>query len=216
MTPDQIRAFQGRQQLVDGVLGPPTDWFGKPLKVDGDLGAKTRWALGISRLDPRRQAIVKRACSKVGQFETVANRGPWPDFVNRRAGILVPEDPTVPLPDAAWCASHSSWCMSVDGLPERAEAGAMNLVEQLRRPTFVLPGDFGWFPTGGRHAHIFPIVATMPGEVAGAEGNHGNRCALVRRLMSEIQIVSAFPVEELPEIPSSELDLVLVKGASTR
>jgi hypothetical protein len=215
MTPDDVKAFQGRNQLVDGILGPPTDWLGRKLRVDGDFGPKTRWALAISRLDPRRQAIVKRACSKVGQFETVANRGPWPDFVLRRCGIHVPEDPTVPLPDAAWCAAHASWCMSVDDLPERKEPGTLNLVAQLRRPTFILPGDFGWFSTGGGRAHIFPIIALGAGEVAGAEGNHGNRVALVRRRTTEIQIVTPFPVEELAEIPP-ELPLAPVQAAGTR
>lgn len=217
MTQDEVAKFQGTKLLVDGELALPTDWLGKPLRVDGDLGPKTRWALAISRLDPRRQAVVKRSCSKVGKFETpgVANRGEWPDFVLRRAGILVPEDPNIPLPDAAWCAAHASWCISVDGLPVRKEAGAMNLVALLRRPSFVQPGDVGWFPTGGGHAHIFPIVAVGPGEVAAAEGNHGNRVALVRRRMSEIQIVTPFPVEELAEIPP-ELDLVTVKAAGTR
>jgi hypothetical protein len=217
LTAADIRRFQSAEQLVDGRLEPPTDWLGKPLRVDGDHGARTRWALAISRLDPRRQAIVKRACSKVGQAETpgVANRGPWPDFVLRRAGLYVPVDELTPLQDAAWCAAHASWCMSVDGLPERKELGARNLAQMLRRATFVQAGDFGWFPTGTWQAHIFPIVAVGPGEVACAEGNHGNRVALVRRRLTDIQVVTAFPVEELAELPP-ELDLVPVKAASTR
>lgn len=217
MTPEEVRAFQRRETVVDGELGPPRDWLGRALRVDGDLGPKTRWAMAISHHDPRRQAIVRRACSKVGQFETrgVANRGPWPDWVLRWCGVDVPEDPTVPLPDFSWCAAHASWCMSVEGLPERKELGALNLARQLRRSTLVLPGDFGWFPTGGGHAHIFPIIGLGPGEVAAAEGNHGNRCALVRRLMNDIEIVTPFPVEEIAMIPP-ELPLVAVKGASTR
>lgn len=215
MTSEEVKAFQRSIQLVDGVSGPPTDWLGKPLRVDGDLGAKTRWAMAIARLDPRRQAIVKRACSKIGVFETVANRGPWVDFVLRRCGIYVPEALDVPLPDASWCCAHTSWCISVDGLPERKEAGTMNLVLQLRRPTFLLPGDLGWFPTGGGHAHIWPMIGFGPGEAAGAEGNHGNRCALVRRLLAEINVVTPFPVEEDAGIPT-DLNLVPVKAASTR
>lgn len=217
MTPDEVRAFQRRETVVDGELGPPRDWLGKPLVVDGDLGQRTRWAFAISCLDPRRQAIVRRACSKVGQAETpgVANRGPWPDFVLRRAGMSVPEDETIPLPDQAWCAAHASWCMSVDGLPDRKELGARKLAQSLRRPTFVQPGDFGWFPTGPWQAHIFPIIAVGPGEVASAEGNRGNRVALVRRRLNEIQVVTAFPVEQLAELPSG-LELVRVSAAGTR
>lgn len=217
MTPEQVAAFQGSELLVDGDIGPPTDWFGVPLLVDGDLGPRTRWALAIARLDPRRQAIVKRACSKIGQGETpgVANRGPWPDFVLRRAGFDVPEDPTAPLPDAAWCAAHASWCMSVEGLPDRKELGARKLAQSLRRPALVTPGDFGWFRTGTWQAHIFPIIGIGPGEVAAPEGNHGNMIELVRRRTSEIEIVTPFPVEDLAEIPP-ELELIPVKRANTR
>lgn len=215
MTPAEVESFQRTPRLVDGVLAPPADWWGKPLRVDGDLGPRTRWALYISRLDPRRQSIVQRACSKVGECETVANRGPWPDFVLRRCGYDVPDDPRVPLPNAAWCAAHASWCMSVEGLPERRELGARNLAQSMRRPAFVLPGDFGCFPTGTWQMHIFPIVACGPGEVLAPEGNHGNRVALVRRRLSEIQIVTPFPVEELPPLPM-DVPLVPVQVAGTR
>jgi hypothetical protein len=216
MTPEAVRAFQSRHTVVDGELGPPRDWFGKPLQVDGDLGPRTRWAMEIAKLDPRRQAIVRRACSKIGETESAyANRGPWPDFVLSRCGVYVPKDPTVPMPNNAWCAAHASWCMSVDGLPERKEEGARALAQLLRPTKVVLPGDFGWFPTGPWQAHIFPIVATGAGEVAAAEGNHGNRCALVRRRLSEIEVVSAFPLEELTGIPSG-LELVPVRAAGTR
>jgi len=222
VTPAEVRAFQQRHTWVDGELGPARDWLGKPLLVDGDLGDKTRWAIAIALLDARRQAIVRRACSKIGQAETagVANRGPWPDFVLRRCGIFVPEDPLVPMPDNAWCGGHASWCVSVDGLPERREAGARKLVGLLRPTRVPLPGDFGWFPTGPWQAHIFPIVGVGPGEVAAAEGNHGNRCELVRRRLADIEVVSAFPAEPfLPELVARVppgLTLVPVRAVGTR
>jgi hypothetical protein len=222
VSPEQVRTFQAQHTLVDGVLGPPRDWLGKPLRVDGDLGDKTRWAMAIATLDPRRQAIVRRACSKIGQAETpgVANRGPWPDFVLRRCGIFVPDDLLVPMPDNAWCGGHASWCVSVDGLPARKEAGARKLAGLLRPTRVALPGDFGWFPTGPWQAHIFPLVGGGPGEVAAAEGNHGNRCELVRRSLAEIEVVSAFPEEPfLPELVARVppgLTLVPVRSAGTR
>lgn len=215
MTPDEVRAFQAREMLVDGELGPPRDWLGVPLQVDGDLGARTRWAMAIALLEPRRQAIVRRACSKIGQAETVANRGPWPDFVLARCGIHVPDDPKVPMPDNAWCAAHASWCMSVEGLPERKEAGARALAQSLRRTTVVLPGDFGWYPTGTWQAHIFPLVATGAGEVACADGNHRNRVELVRRRLADIEVVSPFALGELTGLPPG-LELVPVRAAGTR
>jgi hypothetical protein len=218
MTADEVAAFQARPALVDGELAPPCDWRGIPLRVDGDLGPKTRWALAISKLAPRRQAIVKRACSKVGEAETpgVANRGAWPDFVLRRCGIYVPDDdPLKPMPDNAWCAAHASWCMSVEGLPERKDAGARSLAQALWRTRFALPGDFGWFPTGSWQAHIFPIIGVSHTEVACAEGNHGNRVALVRRSLGEINLASPIPPEELALIPPG-LELVPVRAAGTR
>lgn len=218
MTKDQIAKFQSTERIVDGVLGPPRDWRGQPLVVDGDLGQRTRWALAISRLDPRRQAIVQRACSKVGQKETIENRGPWPDFVLRRCDVNVPEDESVPTPDNAWCAAHASWCMSVDGLPERKEAGARDLAGSMRPTTLVLPGDFGWYPTGAPGswtAHIFPIIGTGPSLVACADGNFRNCCGLWLRRTHEVRIVTPFPVEELPECPPG-LPLVPVRAEGTR
>lgn len=220
MTPDEVRAFQGNTStIVDGVIGPPRDWFGVPLKVDGDLGPRTRWAIAMAAQDPRRQAIVRRACSGVGVIrETIANRGPGVpgvDWLLRRAHVDVPEDPTIPLPDYGWCAAFASWCISVDGLPVRAEAGARALAESLRTPTIILPGDLAWFPTGKWEAHIAPIIGVGPGEVATAEGNRRNACELVRRSTSEVRIVTPFPFEDLPGIPPG-LTLVPVAREGTR
>lgn len=227
MTPDEVRAFQRREMVVDGELGPPTDWLGTPLRVDGDLGPRTRWAIAISKLAAWRQAVVKRACSKIGERETVANRGAWPDFVLRRCGIYVPEDPEEPSPDHAWCAAHASWCASVDGLPVRREAGARKLAASMRWPgPVVLPGDFGWFPTGQWQAHIFPIIGVGPGEVAAAEGNHGNGVELVRRELLHVNVVTPGPAGGAPPSPAAVreqmalippgLTLVPVRAAGTR
>jgi hypothetical protein len=215
MTPDEVRAFQRRETLVDGELGPPRDWLGFPLVVDGDLGPRTLWALGISRLDPRRQAIVRRACGTVCQSETVANRGPWPDFLHRWCEFEPPEDPREPLPDRAWCAEQASWCFSVDGLPVRREAGAHALGRSLRRPTLVLPGDGCWYATGPWQGHFDVIVGLGAGEFAVVGGNRNNASRLVRVRSSDVNVVTPFPVEELPGIPTG-LELVAVKAAGTR
>lgn len=217
-TLEQVKAFQRQLTTVDGVLGAPRDWQGVALDDDGDFGPRTEWAFAIAALDPRRQAIVKRACSAVGMRETVANRGPGEpgiDWWLRRCGVFVPDDPDVPLPDAAWCAAFASWCMSVAGLPHRAEAGARALAQSLRTATFVLPGDFFWFPTGSWQAHIAPIIGSGPGEVATVEGNHNNEVALVRRRTSEGRIVTPFPFEAPAGIPP-RLPLVTVRSAGTR
>jgi hypothetical protein len=207
MTPDEVRKFQrGRY-----------DWEGKPLLVDGDLGDRTRWALAISRLDPRLQAIVGRACSTVGKAETpgIDNRGEWPDFVHRWCGFEPPEDHQEPLPDRAWCAEQASWCLSVEGLPERREAGARALALSLRPTALVLPGFVTWFPTGPWQAHVGIIVGLGVGEYAVVEGNQRNASRLVRRRSTDVEVRSPLPVEELPGMPPG-LPLIPVKREGTR
>lgn len=206
MTEDEIRAFQAK---------PSYDWEGRRLVVDGVLGPRTRWALAIARLDPRRQAIVARACSTVGKGETVANRGEWPDFLHRWCGFEPPADPSEPLPDRAWCAEQASWCFSVDGLPVRREAGAQALGRTLRRTTLVLPGDGCWYPTGSWRGHFDVIVGVGIGELAVVGGNRQNASRLVRILTRDVIVVTPLPVEELADIPPG-LPLVPVRAEGTR
>lgn len=215
MTPDQVRAFQTRKRLIDGELRLPFDPWGEPLEDDGDLGPRTRWAIAISHLDPRRQDIVWRACSSVGKGETVANRGEWPDFLHRWCGFEPPDDPRKPLPDRAWCAEQASWCFSVDGLPVRHEAGAQALGRALRRTTLVLPGDGCWYPTGSWQGHFDVIVGVGAGELAVVGGNRRNASRLVRVRMRDVNIVTPLPVEQLPGIPPG-LELVPVQREGTR
>jgi hypothetical protein len=215
VSPEAIHRFQKTPRLIDGELRLPFNWFGKPLKQDGDLGPQTRWAIALSHLDPRRQAVTWRACSSVGKAETVANRGEWPDFCHRWCGFEPPEDPDEPMPNQAWCAEQASWCFSVDGLPERREAGAQALGRSLRRTTLVLPGDGCWYPTGSWQGHFDVIVGTGPGELAVVGGNRRNASRLVRVRSSDVNIVTPFPVEEWPGIPPG-LELVAVQAAGTR
>jgi len=196
MTPNQVSEFQrGR-----------FDWEGKPLRVDGDLGPRTRWALAMSRLDSRRQAIVANACGFVGLTERATNRGPEIDTWLERCGA--------PL-GSPWCAAFASWCISVPDLSSVREAGAQTLGRSLRSTTLILPGDVMWFPAGTWQGHCGIVVGTGPGEVACVEGNHGNRVALVRRRTADVRIATPLPVEELPGIPPG-LPLVPVQREGTR
>jgi hypothetical protein len=189
MTPAEIRAFQ------DGYGGEnkPFDWEGVPLDVDGDLGPRTRWALDLSRHDPLRQTIVARAISCLGMSEPDGNnRHEFFDFLNERCGVAL---------GSPYCASGASWCISVPGAPEVAEAGAQELLRTLRRTTLVLPGDVGGAATGKHTGHVGIVIAQGPGEVAMVEFNHGNRVALVRRLMQGLTFGTNLPGLALPGIP---------------
>lgn len=215
MTPEQTHKFQSTPRMIDGESRLPFDWYGKPLKADGDPGPKTRWALALSALDPRRQSIVWRACSSVGIIEIAPNRGPQIDEWLRRCGVAVPNDPMTLAPDNAWCASFASWCVSVDGLPERREAGAQALGKALRASTLVTPGDLAWFPTGPWQGHIGVIVGLGAGEFATVEGNQRNAVWLVKRLSKDVNVATPFPIEAFPGMPP-DLPLVPVQREGTR
>lgn len=196
MNEAEIRAFQAKAY----------DWAGKRLVVDGQLGPRTRWALAISRLDPRRQAIVANACGFVGLVEQGTNRGPEIDTWLQRCGA--------PL-GSPWCAAFASWCISVPGLASVREAGAQALGRALRPTQLILPGDVMWFATSAVYGHCGIIVGTGPGELAVVEGNHQNRVALVRRRMADVRCVTPLPVEELADIPPG-LPLVPAQREGTR
>lgn len=198
MTPAEVETFQAAHH----------DWFGKSLDVDGVLGPKTEWALAISRLDPRRQKIVTRACGAIGVTEDAGrpNRGVRIDGWLRLCAA--PEG-------SPWCAAFASWCLSVPGLPERKHAGAQALGKSLRGTTLVLPGDLMWFPTGDWEGHCGIIIGTGPGELAVVEGNQQNAVRLVRRLSKDVNVATPFPIEALPGMPP-DLPLVPVQREGTR
>lgn len=197
MTSDEIRDFQAAH----------TDWEGKNLLTDGDLGPRTEWALAMSFLDPRRQAIVERACGCVDTVETAPNRGIRIDGWNTRAGNAE---------GSPWCAAFASWCISVEGTPEVREGSAQQLGRMLRNTTLVLPGDVMWFPTGSATGHCGIVIGLGPGEVACVEGNHGDGVRLTRRATTGIvRIVTPLPVQVYPAVPIG-LTLVPVGIAGTR
>jgi hypothetical protein len=183
------------------------DWNGNRLKDDGDLGPKTEWAMAISLLDPRRQAIVERACGNVGHTELAgANRSPLIDDWLRRCGAEL---------GSPWCAAFASWCVSVPGLPEVRQASAQELGRSLRVPCLIQAGDVMWFPTGKATGHCGIVVGLGPGEVACVEGNHGNQVRLVRRSMLQVRFGSTAPMVDPPGIPPG-LPLVAVAYEGTR
>lgn len=161
-SPDQIRVFQSTH----------TDWEGKWLAVDGVVGPRTVWAWQIAQLEQWRQDAVWRACSRVGVVELDTNAGPEISAWLKRSGA-VQGDP--------WCAAFASWCISVEGMPDRRVAGAQALGKSLWASVEPLPGDVLWFPTGPWQGHCGIVIATSALEVASVEGNLNNAVGIARR-----------------------------------
>lgn len=201
MSPDQIRAFQDR---------PSYDWLGMRLKPDGILGPKTRWALAVAELDPRRQAIVENACGFVGLTERETNRHPDIDAWLQRCGA--------PL-GSPWCAAFASWCISVNGLKNVRVASAQKLGQlHTRATTRPVPGDVMWFPTGEWTGHCGIVVGVGLDAVATVEGNQDNAVRLVRRLRSQVRFGDVLNRSEVfGEVPVPPgLPLVPVRAEGTR
>lgn len=197
MTRDQLVAFQAAHH----------DWTGERLLDDGVLGPKTRWALAIAALDPRRQAIIARAAACVGIVELDGNRGREIDEWNERAGARL---------GSSWCASFASWCISVAGLPEVKEAGAQALGKRFPATRSPRPGDLGWFRTGKWEGHIGPYIGGDADFAALIEGNSGNGVRVVRRrrdLLEFSRVVRDFaPAPDAPLPPRLPLVPVVLWG----
>lgn len=199
MNQDELKAFQAKSY----------DWEGERLKPDGVQGPKTRWALAIAKLDPRRQAIVARATACVGIREVGTNRGPDIDAWLERCGA--------PL-GSAWCAAFASWCISVAGLPIVKQAGAQALGKSLPPTLSPLPGDLMWFKTGAWQGHVGICIGGDLDHVAAVEGNSANMVRVTRRRRGEVlfsRVVNDFgPAQDAP-LPTG-LTLVVVEPEGTR
>jgi hypothetical protein len=167
--PQAIKRFQSEH----------TDWTGRPLHVDGQLGPRTRWALAIADLPRHRREIVHIACSQVGVEEVPAgsNRGVAIDGYLRPTGLSA-----VP-----WCAAFVSWVLReagclIDGL--KYTPSAAQCIRQLRPAvgdSLPLPGDvFGWVNPDGT-GHVGFVIGVPPpfpiNAIITCEGNsrHGVR-----------------------------------------
>ena len=162
-----------------------SDWDGKPLNPDGNLGPKTAWALALASLPEWRQAVVKRAQTWLGFTEGPGNRGPQIDAWLRACGA--------PL-GSPWCAAFGSYCLQASELGNVPKiAGALNLVRALHPTDFPLPGDGFAYPTDDKgHGHFGIVIGVeiptsevmLDGlEIMTIEGNQRNA---VRRLVRPV------------------------------
>jgi hypothetical protein len=97
MTPDEIKEIQ-----KNGI-----DWLGNPLVVDGKLGAKTNWWMGISSLSAKRQDVGRLVlgyhASNIVFEETGKNDSPFVDMLFKPVGLQQKGYP--------WCAALVSHCL---------------------------------------------------------------------------------------------------------
>jgi hypothetical protein len=100
IAPEQIRLIQ------DGGI----DWFGEPLKVDGDWGPRTDWWNVIRQLSQPRQNFLRLALGyhAVGAREepSIENGGTFVDMLLKPANLRH-------LP---WCAAYVSHCARKSGI----------------------------------------------------------------------------------------------------
>jgi hypothetical protein len=173
MTPDQIKAFQATHR----------NHLGEPLKVDGDLGPQTAWALAIAELGAKRQAIVSAAQDHVGRSENGDNRDPEIDRWLLRCGVPV---------GLAWCAAFASFCVSASGL-NLHEASVARLSKLLPHTDAPQPGDVGYYLNPDGTGHCWIVIGVGPTTILNIEGNQRNAVRVLRRVRSQARFLQTVP-----------------------
>lgn len=176
---DEIKAIQST-----GI-----DWYGAPLKVDGVVGPKTLWWIGILSLDPKRQAVIRLALKyhheKMGEVHgnSIANDGTFVDM------LLSPSK----LKNQPWCiafASHVYQTCAVEWpiyhiSTYKAIEWAKRLGLLVSEP---LPGDLELFLYPKQpdkdwqgHGRIVLAFDRASKQTYGVDGNVGDRVSTGRR-----------------------------------
>jgi hypothetical protein len=174
MTPAEVERFQSLHR----------NHLGKPLRVDGDVGPETLWALAFETLCPERRAFITEAQLHLDLVEFPPRSNDDPLGIIRgwikRCGAR-PGDP--------WCASGLSAWLSA-GLPAPVKIpGALNLGRRFPATLTPHAGDMGSFPTDDQgHGHCFLIIGVSALELMTIEGNLDNRVRCARRSRSGVRI----------------------------
>lgn len=168
MTPDELCEFQKEH------VGPD----GKALVVDGVLGPKTQWAIDLFSCSPRRRVVVHRAQQLLGMAEDPpgSNRGIRIDEMLQRCGV------STGLP---WCAAFASWCLETVAI-----AGAQSLGQHFPAVDSPLPGDVMWFKTSASTGHCGIVIGLARHEVMTIEGNCQDAVRVVRRARDLVRFSS--------------------------
>lgn len=195
MTKEQVLAIQ-----KDGI-----DWFGWPLRQDGDYGPKTQWWEGISTLSNLRQETLRVSLGHhaAGMGEIHGN-----SIQNDGAFVEMLFKPTPWLKNAPWCIALVSHVCRKVGVPwPKYHTSAWQVIEWARQMGYIvdepLPGDVYAFlypkkPGDTQHkGHGGFVIGT--GEVEGkkylavSDGNVGDACRVGRRLWTEDKVFIRVP-----------------------
>lgn len=163
----EIRAFQAVHR----------SHLGRPLVVDGILGPETQWALEFQTLPEERRKEIEHAQSFLGLVEEPPGSNDDPRGIIKgwlRACGAPPKN--------AYCAAFASDCLSQGGVIVRI-AGAQALGKSLEPTDTPMAGDLLWFPTNGWQGHVELVIGRAAHEVMTIGGNvrDGVRCVRRRR-----------------------------------
>jgi hypothetical protein len=193
VTRDEVEAFQRAHR----------NHLGKPLAVDGIIGAQTEWALDFVTLCHARRSVILAAQGYIGLREEPPGSNDDPSGAIRswlaRCGAAVGEP---------WCAAFTSWCLS-QGIAEQVrQAGAVALGRRFPPTAYPVAGDLFWYPTNDRgNGHTGLVAGVAPLEVMTIEGNCANAVRCVRRdrahlrFARTIEDVSGTPPGVVPSVP---------------
>jgi hypothetical protein len=213
MTPIEVRAFQA------GPLGGPRplDYFGKPLRVDGDLGPRTRWAMDLATLPQWRQDVVRFLLELYGVREEGVNQG---ELVDRAMAVCrLDNDIDGPGPSEAghpWCAALACLALSAHCPHAFVPDASVRRFAQSLHPVpadLVLPADVAYSLRADGTGHLGTVIARGDGWTASVDGNLGNQVDVVRYPTSQRLYASV----EAPVIcPAVPLDIRVHMGGTTR
>lgn len=166
MRPEAVRLYQATHR----------NHLGRPLRVDGDLGPQTRWALDFETIAEPRRRIIARAQEYIGLTEDPPGSNDDPSRLIRtwleRCGAA-PGDP--------WCAAFASHCISVATPLLVRCAGAQALGRLFPATDEPRPADLFWYPTGAVHGHVGLVLGVGPETIMSIEGNCANAVRCVQR-----------------------------------
>jgi hypothetical protein len=168
-----------KQQILD-IQKNGIDWFGQPLKQDGDYGPRTKWWHGITTLDQKRQAVLRLAlvyhAANVGVEKTGNNDGPFIDMLFKPVGIK----------NLPWCVAYVSHCYTkCNVFWPTYHVSTWQVIQWARENGKLveepLPGDLEAYlypkVTGEDwkgHGRIVSAYDPVTGRTAGVDGNVSN------------------------------------------
>ena len=200
MTRDEIEAFQVAH----------ANHLGKPLRVDGDIGPQTEWALDFATLCVERRAIIRAGQPFIGLSEEP------PGSNSDLGGVIRAWLTRCGAPHGApWCAAFASWCLSQGGGPPVRQAGAQALGRSYPATTQPLTGDLFWYPTDAQgHGHVGLVLGVSAAEIMTLEGNCGNAVRVARRDRAGLRF--ARTIDDTSGTPPGVVPTVLPPPGATR